>query len=193
MATIKYTQDGSSTKKIITKNVDGQNVVSCECCGVAQDLIWVYVDRYLETSANPDCGGYFLYYAISYQLPSGNQLSGLSCGAPSYGECDFDYYPEFQCAPGVDLGGMKAEGIWTSSVNISVNAAWSSMPLVTYEDCDPITEPVSFQIVYRGVTKTTQRVPETVVYLDGCPVGYPVIDITVYSTPLGDGSYFEIV
>jgi hypothetical protein len=48
-------------------------------------------------------------------------------------------------------------------------------------------------IDYRGVTKTTQRVPETVVYLDGCPVGYPVIDITVYSTPLGDGSYFEIV
>jgi hypothetical protein len=192
MATIKYTQDGSSTKKIILKNVDGQNKVSCECCG-GQGFLWVYVGRYTETSANPDCGGYFLYYAISYQLPFGNQLSGLSCGAPSYGECDFDFYPGLQCAPGVDLGGMKADGIWTSSVNISVNAAWSSSPLANYEDCDPITDPVSFMIDYRGVTKTTQRVPETVVYLDGCPVGYPVIDITVYSTPLGDGSYFEIV
>jgi hypothetical protein len=183
MATIKYTQDGSSTKKIILKNVDGQNVVSCECCVVDE---WMIVD--FEPKNNAD-----------------GSVSGSICN-PGFFYSSYDFC---WCEGGIydgnssrqlietNVGAARADGVWSSSVNFDVKAHLE-YPCETFipdtSICDPQTTYTgSISVTYKGVTKSqnmnlfrAERGSDCTIY-DVSPI------ITVYSTPLGDGSYFEIV
>jgi hypothetical protein len=180
MATIKYTQDGSSTKKIILKNVDGQNKVSCECCDE-----WLVVDF------------------------SGTSVSGSICtsatGFFTYSEgddcwCEGGFYDGESNREHIEtnVGAARTDGVWTSSVNFSVKAHSDQGCPDGYvsgtNKCSPETSTSgTLSVTYKGVTKSTGISLVVAEYGSNCSGEDVGKTITVYATQLGDGSYFEIV
>lgn len=177
MPTIKYKVDEYGAKKIILKDVDGQQKVGCECCDE-----WLIVDF------------------------SGYSVSGSIC-TPTAGF--FAYTGQCWCEGGfydgesnrqhieTNVGAARADGVWTSSVNFSVKAH-SDQGCEEYvsgtNKCSPETSNSgTLSVTYKGVTKSTGISLVVAEYGSNCSGEDVGKTITVYATPLGDGSYFEIV
>lgn len=170
MSTIKYKVDEYGAKKIILKDVDGQQKVGCECCEE-----WLVVDF------------------------SGYGVSGSIC-TPTAGF--FAYTGQCWCEGGfydgesnrqhieTNVGVARADGVWTSSVNFSVKAHSDQM----CEECSPETSNSgTLSVTYKGITKTASISLVVAEYGSNCSGEDVGKTITVYATPLGDGSYFEIL
>ena len=179
MSTIKYKVDEYGAEKIVLKEVNGQQKVGCECCDE-----WLIVDF------------------------SGYGVSGSIC-TPTAGF--FAYTGQCWCEGGfydgesnrqhieTNVGAARADGVWTSSVNFSVKAH-------SDEECDPYQpsggictgnnagiRSGTLSVTYKGVTKSTDISLVIAEYGTNCSGEDVGKTITVYATPLGDGSYFEIV
>lgn len=175
MPTIKYKVDEYGAKKIILKDVSGQQKVGCECCDE-----WLIVDF------------------------AGDNVSGSICGegfftAPCW--CDGGNYDGESNRQHIEtnVGAARADGVWTSSVNFWVKAH-------SDEECDPYqpsagictgnnagTRSGTLSVTYKGVTKSTGISLVVAEYGTSCSGEDVGNIISVYATPLGDGSYFEIV
>jgi hypothetical protein len=168
MAIIKLTAEG----KVITKG----GLPSCTCCEdfeLAITYDWRGTDQFdLDTNTTAfgesvgfDCGD------------SGTYVVWLLGGD---GVQDDESQNGFERVDvRVDLA--RTNGLWTSSYNIECFAGW-------YEPAGG-SGSATLSVTYKGSTKTKSISPGT---QDDC-AATPVATITVYSTALGDGSFFEII
>ncbi|MEN9534834.1 MAG: hypothetical protein RLZ22_163 [Verrucomicrobiota bacterium] len=179
MPTIKYKVDEYSAKKIILKDINGQQKVGCECCDD-----WLFVDF------------------------SGTGVSGSIC-TPTIGFFSYSGGDQCWCEGGsydgdsnrqhieTNVGAARTDGVWTSSVNFSVKAHSDQMCeeyVSGTNKCDPETSTSgTLSVTYKGVTKSTAINLVIAEYGTNCSYEDVGKTITVYSTPLGDGSYFEIL
>jgi hypothetical protein len=179
MPTIKYKEDEEGGKRIPTK--DGK--VSCGCCGGDE---WMIVDFEPKNSANGSvsgaiCNSGFFYAAWDFCWCEGGIYNGDG------GRQRIE----------TNVGAARADGVWSSSVNFSVRAHldWECETYMPDSaTCDPQTNYTgSISVTYKGETKSKNmdlfraQIGSQCTHYDVSPI------ITIYSTPLGDGSYFEIV
>lgn len=169
MPTIKL-QSG----KVVTKG----GKPSCACCGPSFEMSikydWSGTGQFdLDTSTTAfgesvgwscgDSGTYVLW------LPGGDPYSPDDQGQDGFERVDVR----------VDLA--RVDGLWTSSYNVECFAGWYSSALGSGD--------ARLEVIYKGVTKTKAIAPGS---QSGC-ASTPVATITVYASPLGDGSFFEII
>ena len=168
MPTIKYKVDEYGAKKIILKDVNGQQKVSCECCDE-----WLIVDFTGTSVSGSICTSATGFFSTS-----------CWCEGGFYdGESTRDHIE-------TNVGAARADGVWTSSVNFSVKAHSDQM----CEECSPETSNSgTLSVTYKGITKTASISLVVAEYGSNCSGEDVGKTITVYATPLGDGSYFEIL
>lgn len=175
MPTIKYKVDEYGAKKIILKDVDGQQKVGCECCDE-----WLIVDF------------------------SGTSVSGSICTSTTgffstSCWCEGGFYDGESTREHIEtnVGAARTDGVWTSSVNFSVKAHSDQMCeeyVSGTNKCSPETSNSgTLSVTYKGVTKSTGISLVVAEYGTACSGEDVSKTITVYAAPLGDGSYFEIV
>ena len=169
MPTIKRTAEG----KIITKG----GLPSCTCCGEAFELAITYDWRGTGQ------------YDLDTKTTAFGEVVGWSCGDSG------DYVLWLLGGSGIQddqsLNGFervdvrvdkaRTDGLWTSSYNIECYAGWYT----------PVggTGNASLSVTYKGITKLKTISP----YTQSSCASTSVATITVYSTALGDGSFFEII
>lgn len=172
MPTIKYKVDEYGAKKIVLKDVNGQQKVGCECCNE-----WLIVDFFSDSV---------------YGFLSGSICTPVMGFFPNNGGnycwCEGGYYDGNSNRTHIEtnLGEARADGVWTSSVNFSVKA-----------HIDTLLQDANFtgtlSVTYKGVTKSTSISLVAAEYGTNCSGEDVGKTITVYANPLGNENYFEIV
>jgi hypothetical protein len=168
MATIKITTEG----KVITKG----GLPSCACCEdfeLAITYDWRGTDQYdldtkttaFEESVGWSCGD------------SGDYVLWLAGGSGAQDDTSQNGFERVD----VRVDQARTDGLWTSSYNIECFAGW-------YQPAGG-SGSATLSVTYKGITKTMTISPGT---QNNC-ASTAVATITVYSTALGDGSFFEII
>ena len=156
-------QDG----KLVAITLDGITKISCQCCIPLQ---FVY-------TLNPS-----LYGGILQCVTAFGGTAGLCCGYAPYLSIS-EESPDGE----VFVAEARQDGIWSSSVNIELYAIW-------YAESDTIPTPQPYpggilSVTYLGTTKSIS-IPTMVESLLCDDLGL-VATITVFSSQLGDGSFFK--
>ena len=166
MPTIKLTAEG----KVITKG----GLPSCTCCfELAITYDWRGTGQYdLDTNTQAfgesvgwSCGG------------SGDYVLWLPGGSGALDDTSQNGFERVD----VRVDKARTDGLWTSSYNIQCKAGWFTPAGGSGS--------ATLSVTYRGTTKTKTISPGT---QNNC-ASTAVATITVYSTALGDGSFFEII
>ena len=192
MATIKYTQDENSTKKIILKDIDGQKKVSCECCS---ELVRIKFES--------DSYEYVLY--LETRIVDGNNFESANCSALGNYMTEIcpDPFNPWESTFFFDAGTSRNDGYWSSSFNFEL---WADMDAGCYGGFEPwMDDPVDgycqppfetynvlVTIEYKGVIKTKSY--ETFAMLtESNYANHQIGSFTIYESQQSDGSHFEIM
>ena len=157
----------NSNGKVITK----EGKISCECCELFE--MRILYDWSGTNQIDLDTGTTAFGATVGYACGSGNQyiawISGDDTSQNGFESVD------------VRVDAAKADGLWTSSYNISCAAGW-------YE---PVGGSGSYtlRVTYKGDTKSLLSSAGS---QDDCAT-YPSRTVTVYSSQQSDGTYFEIL
>jgi hypothetical protein len=179
MMTIKTNASGS----VILK--DGKP--SCACCD------FEVMDISFSSSTNG--GGLFLESMV--MAPNGDFSAGGTAGSLYI---DSPYLPDGVNKQTNDYY-FKAEeslaaGYWDTSINLTLKAQGDAGCYDTADAegyCTPREpQPVTVTATYRGRTKSKDTTTYAILTESGYAF-YVIGTLTVYETPLGDGSYFEIL
>ena len=180
MPTIKLTAEG----KVITKG----GFPSCTCCGEAFELAITYdwrgtgqYDLDTHTSAFGEaCGWSNGDGPVGFEFSCGvygTYVTWLAGGSGAQDDQSLDGFERVD----VRVDKARTDGLWTSSYNIECFAGW-------YQPAGG-SGYATLRVTYKGITKTKTISPGTQY---SC-ASTAVATITVYSTALGDGSFFEII
>jgi hypothetical protein len=178
------TTDGVT--KVKTKTTDGVvKAVECACCGFDE----------IEIIFRLNHGGHF--YESMVQAPNGDYAAG---GTASSLYIDSPYLPDGVNKLTNDYYFKAAESLaaeyWTSSINLTLKAQIDEGCYDTADEegfCTPrIDWGVTVTASYRGQTKSKETETYAILNESGY-ASYVIGTLTVYETPLGDGSYFEIL
>ena len=171
MPTIKLTAEG----KVITKG----GLPSCTCCfELAITYDWRGTNQ-TDLDSNTKAFGESVGYNCG---DSGTYVLWLEGGTPcsEIGVCDDVSQNGFERVD-VRVNKARTDGLWTSSYNIECFAGWYE-PEGGYGSA-------TLRVTYKGITKTKTISPGTQNFCASTAVAI----ITVYSTALDDGSFFEII
>ena len=172
MPTIKYIET-NGVKRIVAK--DGK--VSCGCCSELLDVLF-----YPTTTSEGSMSGTICISDETTADAFGFYFSGCWCEGGIY---DVDSTRQHIVT---DVGAARQDGVWSSSVNFEVNAHWDA------GDGTGTGDEAFIDVTYRGITKTASLGNLTIAeYGSNCSGESTGVTITIYATPLPDGSYFEIV
>lgn len=146
--------------------------VPCACCDQPYQM-QIYYSWYGTGQSDLDTNTVAFGASVGFACGSGNDyvtwISGDNTGIDGLETVH------------VLVGDAKRDGLWTSSYNINCYAGW-------YEPATG-SGPAFFQTVYRGVAKTKTIYPG----VQSICASTHVATVTVYSQPLTDGTYFEIL
>lgn len=166
MPTIKRTAEG----KIITKG----GLPSCTCCfELAITYDWRGTDQN-DLDTNTQAFGESVGWSCG---DSGAYVLWLAGGSGAQDDTTQNGFERVD----VRVDKARTDELWTSSYNIECFAGW-------FEPAGG-SGSATLSVTYRGKTKTMAISPGT---QGGC-ASTAVATITVYSTALGDGSFFEII
>ena len=166
MPTIKRTAEG----KIITKG----GLPSCTCCfELAITYDWRGTDQ-TDLDSNTQAFGESVGWSCG---DSGAYVLWLPGGSGAQDDTSTNGFERVD----VRVDKARTDGLWTSSYNIECFAGW-------YQPADG-SGSATLSVTYKGITKTMTISPGT---QNSC-ASTAVATITVYSTALGDGSFFEII
>lgn len=172
MPTIKYIEtDG--VRRIVTKD----EKASCECCSQLFDVLF-----YPTTTSDGGMSGTICISDETTADAFGFFFGGCWCEGGAY---DVDSTRQHIVT---DVGSARQDGVWSSSLNFEVNAHWDA------EGGTGTGDEAFIDVTYRGITKTASLGNLTIAeYGTNCSGESTGVTITIYATPLPDGSYFEIV
>jgi len=166
MPIIKLTAEG----KVITKS----GLPSCTCCEeLAITYDWRGTNQYdldTKTTAFGESVGFSCGDSGAYVL----WLPGNAGNKDDTSQNGFERI-------NVRVDKARTDGLWTSSYNIECFSGW-------YAPSAGLGS-ATLSVIYKGTTKTMTISPGT---QSDC-ASTAVATITVYSTALGDGSFFEII
>lgn len=179
MPTIKRTAEG----KVITKG----GLPSCTCCEgfeLAITYDWRGTGQYdldTHTSAFGEaCGWSNGDGPVGFENSCGEYGTYVAWLAGGSGAQDDQSLDGFERVD-VRVNKARTDGLWTSSYNIECYAGWYTPAGGTGN--------ATLSVTYKGITKPKTISPGT---QNSC-ASTAVATITVYSTALGDGSFFEII
>ena len=173
MPLIRTVTDEGGTVRVVTK--DG--IVSCTCCEQFELAItydWRYTDQ-SDLDTKTEAFGETVGWSCG---DSGTYVAWLAGGDGNLDDTSQNGFERVDVR--VDLA--YTDALWTSSYNIQCYAGW-------YEPAGGSGE-FTLRVTYKGDTKT-ETISDPGVST-GC-VTAAVATITVYSTALGDGTFFEII
>lgn len=190
---------GSISNKEITTNTKKAEIGSGE--SLIKKQIYV-LDKFFQKGDNANiedcpCSEDWLVVDFSGTLVSGSICSQGFFVTPCW--CEGGFYDGESTREHIetDVGTARTDGVWTSSVNFSVKAhseQFCEEYVSGTNKCSPETSTSGMlSVTYRGVTKSTSISLVVATYSTNCSEEDVGKTITVYATPLGDGSYFEIV